>query len=214
MRPHHYNLIFRKAITDSMNANVNNHSAAFGWIGVLAVTAFCVMWLMCYLADSSWTWGTNTISDFGVSADAADYFNYGIIVVGMILAVYGLGKTQGSAVASRISGNLIAIGGIAIALMGVLTVDIQNGDYHKFVALIGASLVFLGLMIGAAQNYFDGKVLPVGIAMAIFIAMFFCAIEFGYAKGEVYCLVLAAVWGLVDAIFMIVDGIHKGAETQ
>ena len=197
-----------------MNANVNNHSAAFGWIGVIAVTAFCVMWLMCYLADSSWTWGINTISDFGVSnTAAADYFNYGVMIVGMILAVYGLGKTQSPAVASRVGGNLIAFGGIFIALMGVTTVDVNNGDYHKFVALIGATLLFLGLLICAAQNYLDGKVLVVGVAICAFILMFLCAVVFGYAKGEVYCLVIAAAWGLFDAIFMIVDGI-KGAEAQ
>ncbi|MBO4502050.1 MAG: hypothetical protein J5707_00105 [Candidatus Methanomethylophilus sp.] len=197
-----------------MNANVNNHSAAFGWIGVLAVTAFCAMWLICYLADSSWTWGINTISDFGVSSAAADYFNYGVVLFGMILAVYGLGKTQSSAVTSRVSGNLIAIGAIFIALMGLFTVDIQNGDYHKLVALVGAGLLVLGLMLSAVQSYFDGKILAVGFAIGIFIAMFFCATQFGYAKGEVYCLVLAVIWGLVDSAFMITDGINNGAVTQ
>ncbi len=208
-RPCPHILIFREAITRSMNANVNNHSAAFGWVGVFAATVFVAVWLMCIMADSSWTWGNNTISDFGISATAAaDYFNYGIVIVGMLLAVYGVGKAQGSATGATVSGYLIALGGISIALMGMTTVDVHNGDYHKLVAFVGAFLLIVGLLVSAAQNYFDGKVLAVGIAILVFIAMFFCAIQYGYVKGEVYCLVLAIIWGIADAAFMIVDGIN------
>ena len=197
-----------------MNANVNNHSAAFGWIGILAVTAFCVMWLMCYLADSSWTWGTNTLGDFGISATAAaDYFNYGMIIVGMALAVYGLGKTQSCSVVSRVGGNLIALGGVAIALVGITTVDAPQADYHKLVALVGFFLLVLGLLLASVQRYLEGKVLAVGIAIVAFIVMFFATTQYGYAEGRAYALIVVAIWGLVDAIFMITDGL-KGAEAQ
>lgn len=197
-----------------MNANVNNHSAAFGWIGILAVTAFVVMWLMCYLADSSWTWGSNTLGDFGISATAAaDYFNYGMIVVGMILSVYGLGKTQSSATINRVGGNLIALGGIAVALVGITSVDAPQADYHKLVALVGFFLIVIGLLLASVQRYYEGKVLAVGLAIIAFIVMFFATTQYGYEEGELYAVIIVALWGLVDAIFMIVDGIN-GAGAQ
>ena len=197
-----------------MNANVNNHSAAFGWIGILAVTAFTVMWLMCYLADSSWTWGSNTLGDFGISATAAaDYFNYGMIVVGMILSVYGLGKTQSSATINRVGGNLIALGGIAVALVGITSVDAPQADYHKLVALVGFFLIVIGLLLASVQRYYEGKVLAVGLAIIAFIVMFFATTQYGYEEGELYAVIIVALWGLVDAIFMIVDGIN-GAGAQ
>ena len=197
-----------------MNANVNNHSAAFGWIGILAVTAFAVVWLMCYLADSSWTWGSNTLGDFGISATAAaDYFNYGMIVVGMILSVYGLGKTQSSATINRVGGNLIALGGIAVALVGITSVDAPQADYHKLVALVGFFLIVIGLLLASVQRYYEGKVLAVGLAIIAFIVMFFATTQYGYEEGELYAVIIVALWGLVDAIFMIVDGIN-GAGAQ
>ncbi len=195
-----------------MNTNVNNHSAAIGWIGIFAVVALAVVWIGSYLQETCWTWGVNTISDFGVLGKSADIFNYGMIVVGLLISVYGIGKSFGSnSAGNNVAGNLLAIGGIFIAMMGLTTVDVYNGDYHKMVAMIGAILVFAGLMASAIQKYYDGEIIPVGIAIILFIAMFFCAITFGYAKGEVYCLIIAMIWAGIDAALMIVSGL-KGAE--
>jgi len=195
-----------------MNTNVNSHSSAVGWIGIFAVVALAVVWIGSYLEETCWTWGVNTISDFGVLGKSADVFNYGIIVVGLLISVYGVGKTAiSNNVGFSVAGNLIAIGGIFIAMMGLLTIDIKNGDYHKMVAMIGAILIFAGLMASAIQQYHCGFTIPVGVAILLFIAMFFCAIAFGYAKGEVYCLLIAMIWAGMDAALMIASGL-KGAE--
>ncbi len=76
-----------------MNTNVNNHSAAVGWIGIFAVVALAVVWIGRYLEETCWTWGINTISDFGALGKSADVFIYGIIVVGLLISIYVVGKT-------------------------------------------------------------------------------------------------------------------------
>ncbi len=195
-----------------MNTNVNNHSAAVGWIGIFAVVALVIVWAGSYLAESGWTLGVNTISDFGVLGKSADIFNYGIIVVGLLISVYGIGKSiYCNGVGNTVAGNLIAIGGVFIAMMGLLTVDVNNGDYHKMVGMIGAILIFAGLLATAYQQHADGLAIPAGMAILFFIAMFLCAIAFGYAKGEVYCIIIAMIWAGMDAALMILSGL-KGAE--
>ncbi len=195
-----------------MNTNVNNHSAAVGWIGIFAVVALVVVWLASYAQGIGWKFGINTISDFGVASKSADIFNYGIVVVGILISLYGVGKMAVSnKVGYSVAGNLLAIGGIFIAMMGLLTVDVKNGDYHKMAAMIGAILMFAGLMATAIQQYRDGLIIPIGIAIVLFIAMFFCALMYGYAKGQVICLIIAMVWACMDAALMISSGL-KGAE--
>ena len=76
-----------------MNADAKKHAAAFGWFGVLAVAVFSIIWLACYSVDTSWVWGKNSISDFGISdTDAASFFKYGCAIVGVLLAIFGIGE--------------------------------------------------------------------------------------------------------------------------
>ena len=196
-----------------MNTEVKTHSAAVGWVGIVAVAAFCIMWLACYQADSSWKWGVDAISEFGVSSTvAADYFVYGLVIVGALLAAFGIGKVQCSQkkYGYVVGGTLLAIGGLVLVLIGLLTKDVADGDYHNFFAWMLAVLFCMAVLVITVQEYLDGNVLSVGISMILIFAVAAFAILFEFEKFEVYAIVLALVWVVLNSATMIVKGIKEG----
>lgn len=188
-----------------MNTSVKNSSAAFGWVGIVAAVAFIVMWIACYQADSSWTWGVDALSNFGVSGtDAADYFNYGCVISGILLAIYGVGKAQSSNVKGyTVAGIMLALTGICVMAVGVFTNDVHNGDYHDFFAILASVFMFAGIIATAIQQYYDGLVIPVGIAMIFCLAIIMCTLVFNPEKYEVYSIVIALFWIIMDGALMV-----------
>lgn len=197
-----------------MKTDVKNHSAAFGWVGIAAVAAFSIMWLACFQADGFWTWGVNTLSDFGISATvAADYFNYGCILCGALVAIYGIGKIHSQKLTGyKVSGSMFALAGICLVMVGIFTKDFHNGDYHSVFACLTFIFLTAALLAGAIQQYYEGMVFPVGVAMIILMSLILCAIQFTFAKAEVYSIVAALIWIVLDAGLMIKSGIKGGKQ--
>lgn len=213
-RPH--NIIKWKNLRMFMNTNFKTHSAAIGWVGILAVTAFIAMWLACYQADSSWTWGYNSLSDFGISygTPAANYFNYGMVTVGALLAVYGIGRLQYNKKKGGYAagGIFLAMAGFTILLIGLLTKDVQSADYHNFFAVLTAMFLALALIAITVQEYKDGMVLPLGVSIFVVVAIAAFALLFNFAKFEVYAIVAGLLWVAIDAAIMIATGIKEGRQ--
>ena len=199
-----------------MNTDYRTHSAAIGWVGIIAVTAFVAMWLACYQADSSWTWGYNSISDFGISYStaAANYFNYGMLTVGALLAVYGIGRLQyNKKKAGYAAGGIfLAMAGFTLLLIGLFTKDIQSADYHNFFALLTAMFLALALISITAQEYLDGMVFPLAVAIFVVVAIASFALLFNFAKFEVYAAVAGLIWVAMDAAIMVASGIREGKQ--
>lgn len=196
-----------------MNTEVKTHSAAVGWIGIIAVVAFCIMWLACYRADSSWTWCVDTLSEFGVSSTAAaNYFAYGLVISGALLAVFGVGKVQCSQgkIGYNVGGALLAISGFALVLVGLLTKDVSNGDYHTFFAWMLATLFLVAVIVIVIQEYLDGHVLSVGIGMVMLFAIVSFAALFSFEKFETSAILLALGWVVLNSVMMIINGIKEG----
>lgn len=196
-----------------MNTEVQTHSTATGWIGIIAVAAFCIMGLACYQADSSWTWCVDTLSEFGVSPTAAaNYFACGLVISGALLAVFGIGKVQCSQgkLGYNVSGALLAISGFALILVGLLTKDVANGDYHTFFAWMVAILFLAAVIVTVFQEFFDGNVLSVGISIVLLAAIASFAAMFSFEKFEAYAIALALIWVALNSVMMIISGIKEG----
>ena len=197
-----------------MNTDFKTHSAAVGWVGIIAVTAFIAMWLACYMADSSWTWGYNSITDFGISygTAAANYFNYGLVTVGALLAVYGIGRLQYNKKRAGYAagGIFLAMAGFTIVAIGLFTKDFQNADIHNFFAVLTATFLALALISITVQEYKEGMIFPLGVAIFVVLAIASFALLFNFAKFEVYAIVAGLIWVLMDAAIMVVAGIKEG----
>lgn len=197
-----------------MNTDAKTHSAAVGWVGIIAVVAFIVMWLACYGADSSWTWGYNSLSDFGISygTDAAAFFNYGLMISGALLGAYGIGRLQynkGKA-GYAAGGALLALAGFSMVGIALLTKDVQGADYHNLFAYMAALFISISLIVIAVQEYRDNMVFPVGVAIMLLIAVVCFALMFNFAKFEVYAIIAALIWVLMDSAVLIKTGIQEG----
>lgn len=187
----------------TMEADSTKHAAAFGWVGLLAVVAFAVTWLACFSVDPSWVWGTDSISRFGVSdTDAADYFRYGCIATGALLAVFGTGLvySMSGRAGMVIAGVLFLIAGVCIILCGNYTLDYEGGDIHRFFAAMAGMLVLGASIAAAAYIWKSGHIGLGGIAVSLFMITFAAALAFGFEEFEAYAAVCGMIWiGLVGA---------------
>ncbi|MGI6008675.1 MAG: DUF998 domain-containing protein [Methanomethylophilus sp.] len=193
-----------------MNADAKRHAAAFGWIGIIAGVMFCLTWLACYSADSSWVWGTNSFSDFGISdTDAATYFEWGCIITSILLAVYGIGEALNSKKVGFIScGIILVFTGLSLVMVGFYDADYEGGDIHDFFAVLGATLFVFASLFWTGQCWYDGKILAAGAPVVLYMISFFSYVSFEWEEWEVISLVLAAFWLIEAATYTVARNVQ------
>ncbi len=110
-----------------------------GLYGLLAVFAATV------LAGAEFSWSRNALSDLGISS-VANIFNYSLILVGILNAVFAVGLIQAYArnTLFKIGGIILVLGGVSLSLVGVLTED--YGVLHMYVS-VGYFVLFPIAMI-------------------------------------------------------------------
>ena len=196
------------------DADAKKHTTAFGWCGLLAVLAFVAMWIACVLLDSSWTWGQNAISDFGISdTDAASYFKYGMIIAGALLAVFGVGEAFNKKQTGYIvSGIMLVLTGICLALVGTFTLNYYNGDLHHMFAYMTCIFMLAAVIAAAAQYWACGRIVVGGISIVIFCAAMAAVIAFPFEKFEVTVIVLALIWLIMHASMTVAYGDRRKLE--
>lgn len=185
-----------------MNADAKKHPAAFGWFGVLAVAVFSIVWLACYSADTSWVWGENSISDFGISdTDAASFFKYGCAIAGILLATFGIGEIVNKKQTGYVfSGVMTVLTGICLVIVGFVTLDYKGGDLHDFFAILAAVFAAATVVSWAAQTWKCGHEILAGVSIILFCTVLACMFAYHFEKFEVIALVLALIWyGLYSA---------------
>ncbi|MCL1984705.1 MAG: DUF998 domain-containing protein [Methanomassiliicoccaceae archaeon] len=135
---------------------VKERNVFIGITALIAVTVFASFWFFAAMNDISWIFGTNYLSDLGVSDSQMAYrvFNAGCIIAGALFAISGAAivltkkkKILGAA------GAFAVIAGIMIALVGVVTEDV--GDPHSLIALTGFGLAMISLVLLAVNDWRD-----------------------------------------------------------
>ena len=137
------------------------HPGPFAAIGLLAAFAFAVIFAVAANADSSWIYGESMISDLGVSDVqlSADLFNYGCLIVGVLLFVFGVGKAACEFGCNRASGCMLAIAAIFLILIGYIHSDFGNGNTHEAIAILlglmrsNVWITTLAMFLGKALRY-------------------------------------------------------------
>lgn len=198
-----------------MNTDVKNHSAAFGWIGIVAVAAFCTVIAICSVLSDTWTWCESVVSRFGIDDNqtVCDIYNYGSIVFGMLIAVYGLGRIESKKYGYSVGGALFILAGICIAIMGIITCADSSRDIHRFFAILTAVFIVAAMVAIALQYRRDGNILALGITLVIWVMAFACFTQFEFSKYETYDTLMGYVWIVFDSIIMIKEGLN-GGKTQ
>ena len=185
-----------------MNADAKKHAAAFGWFGVLAVAVFSIIWLACYSVDTSWVWGKNSISDFGISdTDAASFFKYGCAIVGVLLAIFGIGEVVNKKKFGYVfSGIMVVLTGICVIIVGFADLNYKGGDIHHFFAILAAIFAAASAIAWSAQSWKCGREVVAGIPIVLSCVVLACLFAYPFEKFEVIAMVMALIWyGLYSA---------------
>lgn len=172
----------------------NRHPGAFAAVGLIAAFAFAVILAVAILGDSSWVYGESMLSDLGVSDVelSADLFNYGCIVVGILLIVFGIGKALCETGANRAGGFFIAFAGLFLALVGHFTTD--YGNTHEAIAIILSLFLFVAMVITAVADWRDDYRLNSALSTIMILVIMGCAVGMNVESLELIAVACAVVW--------------------
>ena len=181
---------------------VKHSAAGFGAIGLAAALLFSVVWVVAASADPSWTFGTDTLSELGVSnVDMAkDAFNYGCMITGILMFVYGCGKAYRFNGAECASGTLAALAGICLSMVGVFTLD------HKLHILFAVLFFVLIAFAIVAAGYADGKsgrTLNAAVCACVLTAAFMSIAAVSIPMGEAIGVAGCIAWIIADSLKLI-----------
>ncbi|MDR3074951.1 MAG: DUF998 domain-containing protein [Candidatus Methanoplasma sp.] len=184
-----------------------DHSVAFAWFGIIGVAAFLIAWLCAASIDTAWEFGVNNLSELGISdTDAKFYFNYGCMITGALVVIFGFGHAVTAKNAGHTAGGaFLAIGGVLLALVGLITMDSES-DLHNYVAISAALFIFFALIAITAGNWAADRKIFAGIG--IVIAFMLAAMVFVYdvAEFSAYGIILGMIWFLAESVRMITSG--------
>lgn len=179
-------------------------AAGFGPAGIAAAFIFSIAWVVAAAADQSWILGSSYISDLGVSdvSLSKDLFNYGCMLAGVLMAVYGAGKAYAYKNAECASGILLVFAGIMLILIGF----VHEGDtYHRPISIL--FFIFLVFAILCA-GYADGKAGRMLNAAAAAFAVAAGAMAFfgiSIEMGESIMAAGALAWIVCDGVKLILS---------
>ena len=137
--------------------NVKERDLPIGLLAMLAVLIFSLCWFAASVSDPEWVFGANYLSDLGVSdyALANKFFNIGCLAAGAMLALCGIMiVTSKKDNMDLFAGIFALIAGIAMALIGVVTEDVETA--HIIIALTAFGFGFLSLIVLSLKDRSDG----------------------------------------------------------
>lgn len=135
---------------------VKERNIFIGLIALFAVIVFSVSWYTAAMLDADWVFGTNYLSELGVSEvkSAGMFFNGGCIVAGLLFAVFGIGLTVSKKSGlGQTAGLLATVAGMAMAMVGVFPMDT---NIHTPVAYAAFALAGLFIAVLAIKDWRDG----------------------------------------------------------
>ncbi len=179
-------------------------AAGFGAIGVAAAFIFSIAWVVSATADPSWVLGSSYVSDLGVSdvSLTKDIFNYGCILTGALIMIYGAGKAYAYKNAECASGILLVFAGFMLILIGLIH---EGEPYHRAISIL--FFIFIAFAIISA-GYSDGKAgRMLNAAAAAFAVSAALMALFGISvqMGESIAVIGALAWIVCDGMKLILS---------
>jgi hypothetical protein len=148
---------------------VKDLNILIGIAGLLAAIVFAVCWYTAAVSDTTWMFGTNYLSDLGVSdyRNAELFFNAGCLITGVLFVLFGAGLLISKKDELTTAAGVVAvISGICVSLIGIVTED--AGAAHSYIAYAAFGLGFVCLIILALKDCKDGLKILSAITFAGF----------------------------------------------
>ena len=172
-------------------------------LGLSIVIVFAIFWALSTQLDPSWKFAVNTLSEFGISGTLAEYtFNYGCCVLcGTLMTLFAIGNLRKATNRGyRMGSILLIIGGILLAFVGIVTMDVGDGTPHDIVAQSMTLFLVLSAVAFAFGNWKTGNKIVTGIVLAMVCMIISMVINFTVAQLEAYGIILIMIWILVESM--------------
>lgn len=166
--------------------------------GIAAVVLFFIVILLATDANPSWRIGIDTFSELGgAEMNSKEFFNYGSMVFGTLLAVFGIGNAiHGRYRPYRIGGILIAVAGISFAGVGIFPYDI-NHDLHNIVTASLCIFAILSLIAFIIGHWIHKRTSLTVISVAVLIIVL-ASLFFGFSVFEAFTISFMLFWILIE----------------
>ena len=174
----------------------NRHPGPFAVIGLLAAFAYAIVLIVAINGDPAWVYGENMLT--------ADLFNYGCLIVGILLFVYGLGKAFCETECNRASGCMLAISAIFLILVGYIHSDFGNGNTHDTIAILVFLFLFIAMVLSAIGDWRDGARINSAISVILILIVLGCCVGMSIEALEVITVACGIVWLAAISAKMIV----------
>ncbi len=182
----------------------NRSAAGFGAIGIVAAFIFAVVWVVAASADPSWTLGSDFVSKLGVSdvSFAADVFNYGIIIAGILVFAYGTGKAFAYVGSDCASGVLLAASGVLMVLIGLIH---SGSEWHTIIAVLLFVCLAFGVLAAGITDGKEGRMLNAAVCACVLSAALISFAGISPEMGEAVMIGGSIVWVIADSLKLMLD---------
>ena len=185
-------------------SSIIRSAAGFGTVGLVAAFIFSIVWIVAACADPSWTLGEDFVSKLGVSGVslAADLFNYGCIIAGILLFVYGIGKAYAYKGSECASGMLFAVSGLLLVLIGLVH---SGNTYHSIIAVLLFVFLVFAIIAAAATDAKEGRMLNAAVGACVLAAALITFLCVSEEMGEAVMIAGTLAFVVADSLKMIFD---------
>lgn len=170
-------------------------AAPFALIGIFLGSFMPITVIAMIIADESWTFNFNTLSDLGVSSNemVSLMFNGGCMLGGLLMSIVGIGRALiREERLDKTCGAVLALAGIFLFLVGIFTKDCIS--IHEAVALLYFLLILAAMIISIAADYKMGRVLTATLTSILIVITIASVPGFFFAGFEVIMVGCTYVW--------------------
>ncbi len=179
----------------------------FAAIGFLAAFALAVIITVAINADASWVYGESKLSDLGTSdVDLTkNLFNYGRIIVGILIVVFGVGKAYTENGCNCASGCFVAFAAVFLIIAGFLQTSSGNSDTVEAAALFVCIFQVVAVALSAVGDWKDGAKLNAALSSILILIIIGCLVGMNIEKVQVIAIACNIVWMLGVSAKMTYD---------
>jgi hypothetical membrane protein len=177
---------------------------------------FAIFWSTAVAVDGHWVFGVNTLSDLGADRPGRLWFNSGVIIAGIMLAIYSFGLHHVLVKGQLASGGCLLLFFSSLALIGIGIFPETSGAIHLYLSWAFFVMAMIGLLVLAKPVFGSAAFGRIAKAMTVItpcgsIATLLLVMSIPFA--EAIAVILLMIWGAITSINILLSvraGVVRG----
>lgn len=176
------------------------------WTGIAGAVAFGLLWTAAVIADGSWTFGEDTLSELGrMGGGGRDLFNSAVILASILWIPFALGlySVLHRGWSARVGGALFLISAFSLLAIGLFPID--SGTPHTIASwsfFIGALVSLMILALPVMRTEIFGRAGLVPTLAAPLISLSFLALT-SVPLAEAVAVMCLMGWALIMSALIL-----------